>query len=180
MAETRDDSPQDLAAEALQLTVAKGLDAGCQFIEATGNPVIVASAYGAFAQALYRRNKDCDRCVTHFTIKGLLWRGDYPVPSHFGIGCRLRATRRRHLRQRSMVTRGSSEFRNNTKCLRVLSRNQPSNRSATANEWSPSSSTVARRNGVCRERRDSARLDRPGVPWSKILHLACLASAACK
>ena len=54
MAETRDDSPQDLAAEALQLTVAKGLDAGCQFIETTGNPVIVASAYGAFAQALYR------------------------------------------------------------------------------------------------------------------------------
>ena len=63
MAETRDDSPQDLAAAALQLTVAKGLGAGCQFIEATGNPVIVASAYRAFAQALYRENKDVQHMI---------------------------------------------------------------------------------------------------------------------
>jgi hypothetical protein len=63
VAETRDNSPQGLAAEALQLTVAKGLGAGCQFIEAIGNPVIVASAYRAFAQALYRQNKDVQHMI---------------------------------------------------------------------------------------------------------------------
>jgi hypothetical protein len=61
--QTRDNSPQDLAAEALQLTMAKGLGAGCQFIEAAGNPVIVASAYTAFAQALYRQNKDVQHMI---------------------------------------------------------------------------------------------------------------------
>jgi hypothetical protein len=63
VAETGDNSPQDLAAEALQLTVAKGLGAGCQFIEATGNPVIVASAYKDFAEALYRQNKDVQHMI---------------------------------------------------------------------------------------------------------------------
>jgi hypothetical protein len=43
--------------------VAKGFDAGCQFIEATGNPVIVASAYKDFAQALYRQNKDVQHMI---------------------------------------------------------------------------------------------------------------------
>jgi hypothetical protein len=61
--QTRDNSPQDLAAEALQLTMAQGLGAGCQFIEAAGNPVIVASAYRAFAQALYRQNKDVQHMI---------------------------------------------------------------------------------------------------------------------
>jgi hypothetical protein len=61
--ETPDNSPQDLAAEALRLTVAKGLDAGCGFIEATGNPVIVASAYKDFTQALYRQNKDVQHMI---------------------------------------------------------------------------------------------------------------------
>jgi hypothetical protein len=63
VAETRDNSPQDLAAEALQLSVAKGLGAGCQFIEAAGNPIIVASAYQDFAQALYRQNKDVQHMI---------------------------------------------------------------------------------------------------------------------
>jgi hypothetical protein len=63
VAETHDNSPQELAAEALRLTVAKGLDAGCQFIEATGNPVIVASVYKDFAQALYRQNKDVQHMI---------------------------------------------------------------------------------------------------------------------
>jgi hypothetical protein len=63
VAETRDNSPQDLAAEALQLTVAKGLGAGCQFIEAAGNPIIVASAYQVFAQALYRQNKGVQHMI---------------------------------------------------------------------------------------------------------------------
>jgi hypothetical protein len=61
--ETRDNSPQHLAAEALQLAVVKGLGAGCQFIEATGDPVIVASAYKEFAQALYRQNKDVQQMI---------------------------------------------------------------------------------------------------------------------
>lgn len=63
MAETRDDSPQDLAEEALQLSMAEGFSAGCQFIETTGDPVAVASAYNDFAQALYRQNKDVQHMI---------------------------------------------------------------------------------------------------------------------
>jgi hypothetical protein len=63
MADTGDNFPQDLAAEALQLTVTEGLDAGCQLIEAAGDPIMVASAYKDFSQVLYRQNKDVQHMI---------------------------------------------------------------------------------------------------------------------
>jgi hypothetical protein len=63
MAEKPEISANARIEEALQLTVAKGLGAGCQFIETTGDPVAVASAYNDFAQALYRQNKDVQHMI---------------------------------------------------------------------------------------------------------------------
>ena len=63
MAEKRDISANARIEEALQVTAGEGLSAGCQFIETTGDPVAVASAYNDFAQALYRQNKDVQHMI---------------------------------------------------------------------------------------------------------------------
>jgi hypothetical protein len=44
--------------EALRLAAVSGLDAGCRFIEAAGDPLAVAKAYNDFSKALYRQNRD--------------------------------------------------------------------------------------------------------------------------
>jgi hypothetical protein len=63
VAEKSDNSAKERAGEAVQLTATKGLDAGCQFVEATGDPVTVASAYKDFTQALYRQTKDVQHMI---------------------------------------------------------------------------------------------------------------------
>jgi tetratricopeptide (TPR) repeat protein len=63
MAKQGDVSANARIEQALQLTAAKGFSAGCQFIETTGDPIAVASAYNDFAQALYRQNKDVQHMI---------------------------------------------------------------------------------------------------------------------
>jgi hypothetical protein len=58
-----DNSIQDIAAKALQLTAVAGLDAACQLIEAGGNPIDAALAYREFSQALYRQNKNVQHMI---------------------------------------------------------------------------------------------------------------------
>jgi hypothetical protein len=62
VAEKHDNSVKDRTGEALLLVAAKGLGAGCQVVETTGDPVAVALAYKDFTQGLYRQ-KDVQHMV---------------------------------------------------------------------------------------------------------------------